>query len=34
MKACNQKTPIGLEKNGGEVDGVQKPDAHVALNQI
>jgi hypothetical protein len=27
------KTPIGLEKNGDEVDGVQKPNAHVALNQ-
>jgi hypothetical protein len=27
------KTPIGLEKNGDEVDGVQKFNAHVALNQ-
>ncbi len=27
------KTPIGIEKNGDEVDGVQKPDAHVAFNQ-
>lgn len=27
------KTPIGLEKNGDEVHGVQKSNAHVALNQ-
>jgi hypothetical protein len=32
-ESLQPKTPIGLEKNGDEVDGVQKPNAHVALNQ-